>query len=219
MGSHGRRRQFEAWCKEKGYDAAHDVNAGIAYAMLELLGGRKDADGTVLIENYKAVADQVRQARTRDEAVDIIGIHYEGPADYQSSRQARINGAIRAQNVRLALEQEKASMAGPATPAPGIPAAPAASTAPSATGAQLMGAELAAEALANQALLKLVPGVAPIVQMIENTVINPFLPSVNAALGKNIDSNQAAHAVFVVGLTVLGMAVKYFVPSAQQPRA
>jgi hypothetical protein len=113
-----------------------------------------------------------------------------GPPTYGTARlDRRIDGAKRALAVILSQQGIK--------PMPDTPAQP------SQTEQQLATAETQLEAAGNQFFASRLPGAAPIVQLIETSIVNPMLPSLNHAFGAQIDSNAVAHGVF--NLVVLGL--------------
>lgn len=65
------------------------------------------------------------------------------------------------------------------------------------------------EAIGNQIIISRFPQMAPIVELVENSIINPFLPTVEHAFGAQIDANAAAHAVtnIVFSLLISGLGL------------
>jgi hypothetical protein len=86
-----------------------------------------------------------------------------------------------------------------------------------ATAAQVDSVFQEAETMGNQALARFVPGAAPIVLLIEHMVINPMLPALEKSLAAQINSNEAAKAVFNLVMLGLGFVAGKFLPPGVTP--
>lgn len=169
---------------------------------------------------YHHVWQAILTTTTLKASTETIMARYEGPAGWQQeipnpgSTTANLPRRLEGANIAFAEIQKiegapiVVDTSGTGTKAP----------APSTTGADLLSVEQAVESFANQLFFSKLPAAAPIVSMIENAVVNPILPSINATLGKQIDSNDAAHAVFNFGVLAIGFLATKFITPAVAPK-